>query len=116
MTKIGIDMDKVEKFNLDRNSSFIKNNFTLKEIDYAFSKSSPKETLCGLFCAKEAIIKALDRQDVLLREIEISWDSSGRPIAKILKNGISAEGEFSISISHSGEYAVAMALRKKNDE
>jgi len=114
--KIGIDIEKIERFNLNRGDSFIENNFTKDEINYAFSKKMPEATLCGLFCAKEAIIKTLDKQDILLNEIEISWNSEGKPSVKFLKGRYLEDSKFSISISHSGEYATAIALRGENDK
>ncbi len=115
MIEIGTDLENIERFKLDKNSSFVKNNFTPNEIVHAFSKDSPHITLCGLFCAKEAIIKTLSKQDILLNEIEINREDSGKPIVKIIKKDFSQKSNFSVSISHSGEYAFAVALRTKND-
>lgn len=73
--------------------------FTAKEIAYARSKDSPQQTLAGIFCAKEAVIKAGEVLD--LSAIEILPDEYGVP---------SCDG-YQISISHSGEYAIAIAIK-----
>jgi phosphopantetheine--protein transferase-like protein len=79
--------------------------FSQREISYACARSSPVQTLAGLFAAKEAIIKADPSKTTTdLHQLEILPDGSGSP----------AHPGFQLSISHSGEYAVAMALRVAN--
>jgi phosphopantetheinyl transferase (holo-ACP synthase) len=75
--------------------------FTLREISYAQSRPSPRETLCGLFCAKEAVRKcdpALLAS--ALTQIEILPDDAGKPCFQ----------GYSLSISHSGGFAIAVAV------
>ena len=79
--------------------------FSPREIAFAETNRQPIDTLAGIFAAKEAIIKAghsgINTND--LSSIEITHNEDGKP-------------EFSgyaLSISHSGEYAVAIA---KKDE
>ncbi|QWD32239.1 4'-phosphopantetheinyl transferase superfamily protein [Polynucleobacter paneuropaeus] len=73
--------------------------FTFRELSYAQTKNNPLETLTGIFCAKEAIQKCSFFQRKL-RDIEIQYKSDGRPVSD----------DFSVSISHSGEYAIAVAF------
>lgn len=75
--------------------------FTSRELSYAQTKEAPEMTLTGIFCAKEAIQKASNTK-LALNEIEVLPNELGRPIC---------EG-FAISISHSINYAVAIALRE----
>jgi len=77
--------------------------FTLNELSYAQSKHDPEVTLTGIFSAKEAIQKASNIK-LILSNIEVLPDENGRPTHK----------GFALSISHSGEYAVAMALQNIN--
>jgi hypothetical protein len=66
------------------------------------SASAPVQTLGGLFAAKEAIIKAdAARSSLKLCDIEVLPDERGVP---------THEG-FQLSVSHSGEYAIAVALK-----
>jgi len=73
--------------------------YTLKELSYAQSKPNPVQTLTGLFAAKEAILNCAQKE-INLTNIEILPDPIGRPTV----NG------FLVSISHSSDYAVAIAM------
>lgn len=72
--------------------------FNLTELSYAQASIRPIETLVGIFAAKEAILKAGGNKN--LREIEVLPDENGVPRSR----------GYSLSISHSGEYAVAFAI------
>jgi len=74
--------------------------FTLREIAYAENKPDPHQTLTGLFAAKEAIIKANSLSLDKLSEIEIEFNENGRP----------SFSHSEISISHSLDFAIAMAV------
>jgi phosphopantetheine--protein transferase-like protein len=106
--QIGVDIQRVAELFPDEVSEDLKSSnelreiFTLKELSYAQTRSAPLDTLAGLFAAKEAALKCIESVDRLpLTQFEILPDSTGRP---------SLSG-FRISISHSGEYAVAVAQR-----
>lgn len=79
--------------------------YTLKELSYAQTKINPELTLTGIFCAKEAIQKATNLNKNL-NEIEVLPDEVGRPKS----NG------YTVSISHSGNYAVAIAVKEHSPE
>lgn len=104
----GIDIERINRFRLKKNHEFIKNNFTKKEIEYAYSKKNPEATLCGIFCAKEALIKTMKNQAILLKNIEVTHDKKGRPNIKLLNKKIKIRS--SLSISHAGEYAIAIII------
>ena len=105
-TIIGIDIQSVSELFPQGISSDPKSEgellaiFTINELSYAQSKIDPLQTLTGIFSAKEAILKC-SQEDFTLNSIEILPDALGKP---------SAAG-FSISISHSVDYAVAIAIR-----
>lgn len=122
---IGIDIVKVERiknlFTKDKNNKV----FTIKEIDYALSKSdklnqdgvtSRMNTFAGLYAAKEAFLKALGwgfGKGLELNEIEILHGDNGEPyfqlsakIKVILKN-IGASQVY-LSVSHDGGMATAI--------
>ncbi len=63
------------------------------------------EHLAGLWAAKEAVAKAAVQAPTKWTDIVISQDASGKPHAKI------GAQEFAISISHHGDYAIAVAYR-----
>lgn len=84
------------------NDPFFKQNFSKEEIEHCMSKPDPSQSFAGLFCAKEAIIKADNSfKKVKLNKINIIHDASDKPMF---------EG-FSISISHSTNYVAALALK-----
>lgn len=103
--QIGIDMQIVSEL-FPEGLSFdpkvdpgLTQIFTVKELSYAQSKSDPKVTLAGIFCAKEAILKASNAA-INFKEIEVLPDETDKPMYK----------GFALSISHSGDYAIAIAF------
>lgn len=105
-TPIGIDIQSISEFFPLGISSDPKADpellgiFTMKELSYAQSRPNPMQTLTGLFSAKEAILKC-SKKNIAFIDLEILPDQMGRPIV---------EG-YSVSISHSQEYAVAIAIQ-----
>ena len=104
-TQIGIDIQRVNEL-FPRGLSFdpkideeLIQIFTAKELSYAQSKVDPEVTLAGIFCAKEAIQKASNTK-LVLNKIEVLPNEDGRPTCR----------GFAISISHSADYAIAIAI------
>ncbi len=110
--RIGIDIEEVKRFVLSRNHPFIRHAFTKKEMRYAFSRKNPAMHLCGFFCAKEALIKALCPASLLLREIEITHGRNDEPKMSILKKSLKIRKGIDVSISHTEKYAVAVVMGK----
>lgn len=106
---VGIDIQEVKELFPQRllpdpkSDAELLRIFTLNEISYAQSKHEPEITLTGIFAAKEALQKAGNTKHSL-SDIEVLPDKNGRPIH---------EG-YALSISHSGDYAVAIALQNQN--
>ena len=103
---IGIDIQKISEFLPDidvisKNDDELLKIFTKKELSYSESRQNPKATLTGIFAAKEAVFKcsssvAKDNWT----EIEINYRNKSPYF----------EG-FELSISHSGDLAIACAAR-----
>jgi len=76
-------------------------------LDKAFSsyelQNQKLEHLAGLWAAKEATMKAAGLKPGAWKTIQISYDDYGRPFT------IVEARRFEISISHHGDYAVAVA-------
>ena len=116
MIYVGTDIQligKVEKLLKDRGTRFSNHLFTSLEKKYCNSRRYPYMHYAGKFAAKEAVKKAMLSSnlysDIPLKNIEILNDESGCPYAKI--NNISDDSMiFKLSISHSGEYAMSVAL------
>ena len=97
------DLPKVEDF---RESGFYKDNFSKFEISYCLTKVDPYISFAGKFAAKEALVKADNRyKNIPFNKIEIGNEDSGKPVFK----------EYLLSISHTGDYAIAVAQRNTSD-
>jgi holo-[acyl-carrier protein] synthase len=123
----GVDIVAVSKFRevFMRNGCFVSDIFTPKETDYCTAKKDPYLHFAGRFAAKEAGLKALGIGmsgagiDNTFREIEVLNTASGRP--ELFFHGwagkISAKRKINratVSISHSGDYAVATVILTGN--
>lgn len=112
---IGVDIQKISELFPDglpldpKGDKELTNIFTLKELSYAQSKAFPLETLTGIFAAKEAVIKCLGtnaNKPFKLTTLEILPDPTGKPIIN----------DCIVSISHSSEYAIAIAISHKRNQ
>lgn len=112
--KVGIDIIEIERIKDDQN--FLNKIFTEYEIDYINKFINRKERIAGFFCAKEAILKALNFPSVNIKEIEINHSITGKPIIKFSGNAESFFLEnfsnIDISISHSKTIATAICIVK----
>jgi holo-[acyl-carrier protein] synthase len=119
--RTGIDLvqisrirESVEKFG-DR---FLQRIFTEAELEYALSSPPHRDArLAARFAAKEAVLKVLrvDNSGINFRQIEVVRHSSGA--VDIALHGTAKEladaaelGEFSLSLSHDGDYATAIVV------
>lgn len=115
--KIGCDILQIKKFQdaFEKHpEKFRRDIFSVSEL-----KNSDPEHLAGLFAAKEAILKALDIKPGHWKLIEIKKLPSGKPFVvlspKISKKDIIIIDvrrivSSDISISHHGEYVIAVAV------
>ncbi len=109
-----IEISRLREINPTIKVRFIKRVFTEKEIQQARNRD---EVLSGLFAAKEAVSKALGTGigAVSWRDIEILHLHTGQPIvilhgkAKLVADKLRLE-EWSVSISHDRNKAIAMAV------
>lgn len=110
--KIGIDTLEIERINDDE--KFLQKILTKNEIDYINNFKNKKEHIAGFFCAKEAVFKALDMENLIHQEIEIRHEHNGRPYVQL--SGKTKEmfekkyREIDISISHSKTISTAVCM------
>ncbi|KAF2828797.1 hypothetical protein CC86DRAFT_198323 [Ophiobolus disseminans] len=117
-SKIGVDVESLSALNIE-NETFIERNFTEKETAYCQKAANPQASFTGKWSAKEAVFKSLGVQGkgagAALKDIEIVNDETGAPQVQL--HGQAQEEanrvgvkSISISISHSDEQAVSVAI------
>ena len=122
MYKIGIDMTTVSRIEKSCEKETFRNHvFTENELSLFYHREKPKfSSLAANFAAKEAFSKALGTgvRNFNLNEVEILRDELGAPYFNfygkaseiVMAGGYSAKA----SLSHEGEYAIAMVLLEKS--
>lgn len=111
---VGIDLLEIDRLEraLQRHPRLAERLFTAAEREYAAARARPARHLAARFAAKEAVVKALGLAGgFALREIEVV---AGEPPTVRLSGRVAeaAAGErIEISLTHSREYAAAVAVR-----
>lgn len=117
---VGVDLVRVDRVDrlLDDNPEAEQDIFTERERAYCADKRNRGAHLAARFAAKEAVLKALGTglgPGTRWHDVEVVNTPLGRPRVR-LSGGAGARAERSgvtdveISLSHSGEYAVAHAV------
>ena len=102
---IGIDLVKIDRINI-YNESFLEKVLSKEEFKIFEIENKKEEFLAGRYALKEAVIKTFEgKKVVLMNEINIKKDENGVPSCEYENYNIIC------SISHDGEYAVAVAIR-----
>jgi len=120
---VGVDIVEIERIarTLARfGERFLRRVYTEAEIAYCRGKPS---RLAARFAAKEAVAKALGvgvfwHEGVYWRDVEVIRDHRGKPGVRLHGGALERaqqEGltNWALSLSHSREYAVAMAVATK---
>jgi holo-[acyl-carrier protein] synthase len=115
MLEAGTDLESVERFKrLYENKPLVINKmFFESELKYANQKVKPWETLTGIWCAKEAVLKAFTPfLQLNVKELEIVNDPHKFfPKVEIhYDSEIQFSYRISVSISHSNNMAMAFAV------
>ena len=110
---VGIDIEPISSFKEGKlNKNFLNLIYTKKEVQYCKSKKDSYMSFAGKFCAKEAVIKAIDK-NIPMKDIEIINNNEGKPLVFI--KGKKQKNIF-CSISHSNDYAIAQAIIEMKNE
>lgn len=113
---VGIDIEDInrfDKYSVDKENRFLNKIYTKSEIDYCFSYKSPAKHLAARFCAKEACVKALTKlgiKDVYYNQIEVYRDSFGGVSIRLLDKKKYSKIFLEVSLSHSRSTAAANVL------
>lgn len=108
---MGVDIVEVPRIGrLARNKRFLERVFTAEEVAYCRGKKNAAQHFAVRFAAKEAVYKALGRAGVGHRDISVRNDARGRPSVLLSKRLKTLERRLSLSLSHTAQHAVAVAL------
>ena len=124
---IGIDIVEVKRIaKLIRNKAFLMRVFSAEEIAYCAKRVNKAEHFAVRFAAKEAVWKALGMGGILrqaqdgeqsrtisLKNISVKNLPNGKPEALIKGR---KHKDISISLSHTKDYAAAVAIIKVSDK
>ncbi len=110
---VGNDLVYLPTFIKSCTPAFIRRVFTPTELEYCSKFSDPYLRYASTWAAKEAVYKAVKQTDDSLklwwRDIEIlRAKAAGKPTVQIKK--LKTDLEFSLSISHDGEYVWAVVV------
>jgi len=111
---IGIDVENIERFK-NLSPHLIERVYTKNEIEYCKKHTNSHIHFAGMWCCKEAVVKALNDLALAVSEIEILHRSNGAPYVNVtaklkqyfLDNSIK---NIHISISHTDTTATAIAF------
>ena len=115
MLYIGTDIVPLFKIKImiEENQSFLNKIFSNSEQAYCNSKKEPFIHYGGRFAAKESIKKALLSSDkikrISLKSINVTNNDIGVPCVELINCKLLYK-ELKVTISHAGEYAIAMAV------
>lgn len=117
---VGIDIVEVERVRaaLRRTPRFGLRVFTPEERAYCDGRANPAASYAGCFAAREAVLKALGcgfGDGVGYCDVSVGHDAKGRPVAVLAGRALQVAREQGVtevylSISHTGQFAVANAL------
>lgn len=120
----GIDIVDIYRFKrvVERTPRILNRLFTGGELEYCSRRRNSFPSLAVRFAAKEAVRK-LDpglQKGVGFRDIEVVNDEDGRPRVALHGQaarywGGAARGPITLSLSHSDEHAVAMAVAGRSE-
>jgi len=111
---VGIDIESISRIEylLKNKPNIIRKFFSKYEWDYAEGKANISQTLTGIWCAKEAVVKAYSKiKPILITDVKLKHYFSGEPyVFSITNKKIISTLKISISISHTKDYATAVAI------
>jgi len=108
-----VEVSRIRKLIESKGNRFLSHIYGKIEVEYCSTRMNPALHYAGRFSAKEAVKKALLSSGlfncVLLKDIVIRHATSGIPKV-ILPADMSEKGSVNVSISHTDNYATAMAI------
>lgn len=114
---IGIDIENIERFK-NLNQHLTDRMYTKNEIEYCNSRANSHIHFAGMWCAKEAVVKALSDLNLSVNKIEILHRDNGAPYVNINEQirqyfDTNKIKNIYISISHTDTIATAIAILER---
>ncbi|MDD3435610.1 MAG: holo-ACP synthase [Candidatus Gastranaerophilales bacterium] len=109
---IGVDIEDIKRFE-NKPQKFLDRIFTRDEQEYCLSKTNPASHFTVRFCAKEAVIKALNSINInhpQLNQIEIYHENNKLPKIKLPDKKEYNNLIIEISLSHDKTKAIAFVV------
>ncbi len=115
ISAIGVDLEQISRLKRAmENPRFLEKCFTESEQKYILSKVNAAQSAAGIFCAKEAFIKALGVGIGFFPfcDIEVLHQENGKPYMKLYNRAkeMTEGANVLVSISHTGDLATAQVL------
>ncbi len=115
MISTGVDIIEVKRIKnvIRSNKKFLQKVYTPVEVEYCLARKNKWQHFAVRFAAKEAVWKALGRKDIWHRDITVKNGPSGEPCVILSGRHKKVQGRVSLSLSHTEDYAVAVAVYDK---
>lgn len=112
---LGVDIEQISRLKKSmENPRFLEKCFTRAEREYILTKANAAQSAAGIFCAKEAFIKAMGVGIgyFSLHDMEIGHEKSGKPYMRLYGRAkeMTGEADVLVSIAHTGDLATAQVL------
>ena len=109
-----VDIRRIRKSYEKYGEKFLRRVLTESEIKYCTKKKDMTPSVAARFAAKEAVSKAIGSGisgGFSWKSVEVVNDEHGRPSLRVLDKALGiSDNDLRISLSHSGDYAVAFVL------
>jgi holo-[acyl-carrier protein] synthase len=108
-----IDIKRIKRIIEKYGDKFFQRILTENEINYCKKFSKPELHFAGRFASKEAYSKSIGTgisKDFGWKDIEILNDERGKPYINHTKETEYSKHNFTVSISHTDEYACAVVI------
>jgi len=115
MILTGVDIIEVKRIKkvIQSNKKFLEKVFTPVGVKYCLSRKNKWQHFAVRFAAKEAVWKALGKKDIWHRDITVQNTADGKPEVKLCDRYKKIQDRVSLSLSHTKDYAVAVAVYNK---
>lgn len=107
---VGVDVEELERWS--SSPSRLDRLFTPGELVHCQTLANPRAQFAGIWCVKEAVVKALSGVAVVSpRDVEVLHDPTGRPRVRLsVDPSGSLAATISVSVSRTSSVAVAVAV------